>query len=257
MNTGTILFHELTREDLRAVAPQSLAVLPLGATEQHGPHLPVGTDAMIVEHVARAAAAEAAGEIPILVAPTLSFGASHHHLPFGATLSLGTETYYHAVRDVVESLISGGFSRLFILNGHGGNEDLIRQVARDVALQHPVSIATSAYWTIARDALAEECARRGAWLPGHAGAFETALVLALRPELVREPRPHRESSATVPADRRPAYQAEIHGSWQTIDGYTDSPDRATVEDGHAYLEAIVGAVSQAFIDFYNQPIVTT
>src|SRR5581483_1152400 len=102
-------------------------------------------DALIVEHVARTAAAAAASRIPIVVAPTVSFGAFHHHLPFGATLSLGSEAFYHAIRDIVASLISGGFSRLFILNGHGGNEDLARQVARDLALTHPVSIATAAY----------------------------------------------------------------------------------------------------------------
>src|SRR5438034_8081666 len=92
-----LLFEELTREELCAAAPDTLAILPVGATEQHGPHLPVGTDRFTVEHIARAAAAEAAGRIPVLVAPTLPFGSSHHHLPFGGTLSLGTETYYHVL----------------------------------------------------------------------------------------------------------------------------------------------------------------
>jgi creatinine amidohydrolase len=78
--------HELTRSELRKIAPESLVIFPVGATEQHGPHLPVATDSWAVEHIARAAASEAAKEIPVLVAPTMPFGSSHHHLPFGGTI---------------------------------------------------------------------------------------------------------------------------------------------------------------------------
>lgn len=251
MDTNSILLHELTREELRNLAPEALLVLPLGATEQHGPHLPAGTDALIVEHVARAAAAEAGNQISILVAPTMPFGSSHHHLPFGATMSLGTETFYRAIYDLGESLVSDGFRRMFILNGHGGNDDLIRLVARDLALKHPVSIATASYWTIAWEALVKAGAHEGAGLPGHAGAFETSLIMALRPDLVREPRPHRDE--TPDADSRGLnipYRSEAHGSWQGINGYSDSPDRATAERGQMCLEGLVSAVAGAFVEFY-------
>ncbi len=246
-----LLLHELTREEARAVAPETLLVLPLGATEQHGPHLPVGTDALVIEHIARAAAAEAANRIPVLVAPTLPFGSSHHHLPFGGTMSLSTETFFRAVYDLGESLITGGFRRIFLLNGHGGNDDLIRVVARDLALKHPVSIAAALYATVAWDALVKEQAYVGGRLPGHSGAFETSLILALRPELVREPRPHRDQ----PDDSDPRsfygpYRVETHGFWQSIDGYTDSPAQATAERGNTYFRAMVRAVATAFVEFF-------
>src|SRR5262245_30841890 len=122
------LLEELTRDQARALAPEALVVLPVGAIEQHGPHLPVGTDYFVVEHIARAAAMSLADRVPILVAPALPFGSSHHHLPFGGTLSLSTETYYRALRDLAESLIASGFRRIFILNGHGGNNELIQLV---------------------------------------------------------------------------------------------------------------------------------
>src|SRR5215217_2326326 len=109
------LLQELTREEARAVVPDTLLVFPTGATEQHGPHLPVWTDTWAVEHVAREAAAAVAGEIPILVAPTMPFGSSHHHLPFGVTMSLATETYYRVLVDLLEALITGGFRRIFVL----------------------------------------------------------------------------------------------------------------------------------------------
>ena len=245
-----LLFEELTREELRTMAPDALVILPVGAVEQHGPHLPVGTDYFVVEHVARAAAAELARDVPALVAPTMPFGSSHHHLPFGGTLSLSTATYYRVLYDLAESLILDGFRRIFMLNGHGGNHELIQLVARDLALKHAAHLAAASYWTIAWDALVEAQAHIQAGLPGHAGAFETALVLALRPELVREPRPHRDNPAgSDPRSFTSPYRAELHGAWQQIEGYTDSPDRATVQQGEAYLATIVGEVTRALREF--------
>lgn len=248
----SLLFEEHTREQLRALAPEALVVLPVGAIEQHGPHLPVGTDRFTVEHIARAAADAASAHIPVLVAPTLPFGSSQHHLPFGGTLSLGTETYYRLLSDLCESLATCGFRRIFILNGHGGNNELIQLVARDLALKHPAHLAAAAYWTIGWDALVAENAHLAAGLPGHAGTFESSLILALRPELVREPRPHRDNPADTDARGFYApYRAELHGAWQQMQGYTDSPDQADAERGQRYLRAIVGAVARAFVEFYQ------
>src|SRR4051812_9435761 len=103
-----LLLHEMTREQLKALAPVALAVIPIGATEQHGPHLPVGTDFLCAERIARAAAEQAQADIPVLVTPPLPFGSSHHHLPFGGTMSLPTELYYRVLMELGQSLIVGG-----------------------------------------------------------------------------------------------------------------------------------------------------
>lgn len=243
-------FEELTRADARAIAPTALVVLPVGATEQHGPHLPVGTDTYAVTHIAHAAAAALPESIPVLVAPCLPFGSSHHHLPFGGTLSLSTDTYYRVLVDLVESLITDGFRRIFILNGHGGNNELIQLAARDMALQHAAHLAAASYWAIAWDALIAAEAHLHGGLPGHSGVFETSLMLALRPELVRTP-PTR--SGAVAGDPRPtsAYRTELHGAWQRIDGYTDNPAVAHADLGRHYLDLIVPTVTQAFTTFYH------
>ena len=251
MLASRLLLHELTREEVRAIAPESVAVLPVGATEQHGPHLAVGTDTLAVEYVARAAAAAARARVPVVVAPTLPFGSSHHHLPFGGTMSLGTDTYYRCVADLAESLILGGFRRVFLLNGHGGNAELVQLVARDLALRHPAHLAAASYWAVAWDALVALEAHRYGRLPGHAGAFETSLMLALEPGLVRAAPPHRAGPAASDPRPTPPYRLERHGAWQEIDGYTDSPDRATAERGRAYLDAAVGAVGDALVEFYT------
>jgi creatinine amidohydrolase len=247
-----LLFQELTREEARARASRTLMVFPVGSTEQHGPHLPVGTDTFVVEYVARAAATEARTEIPVLVAPTLPFGCSQHHLPFGGTMSLSTDTYYRVVSGVVESLILSGFRRIFILNGHGGNQELIQLVARDLALKYRSCLAAASYWVLAWDALIEQKAHMTGRLPGHAGAFETSQMMSLRPDLVRGPYPHREESNTSSSHSFSSpYRVESHGYWQNIEGYTDSPDRADAGRGKDYLAAVVSSVAKSLVEFYK------
>lgn len=247
-----LLLQEVTRTVARSEAAETLLVWPVGALEQHGPHLPVGTDYLTVEVLARQAAQQAAAQIPVLVAPTLPFGSSQHHLPFGGTMSLSTEGYYRVVYELAESLIISGFRQIFIVNGHSGNNELVQLVARDLALKHPVSLAAASYWTVAWDALVALEAHKPGRLPGHAGAFETSLILALYPHLVQEPRPHRDN--VVGSDPRSfyrPYRAEHHGSWQAIDGYSDSPDRGSAEQGRAYQSAIVEALAAAMVEFYK------
>jgi creatinine amidohydrolase len=250
MKPNRLLFAEMTREQLRAAVPETTVVLPLGATEQHGPHLPAGTDFFTVEHLARAAAERASSEIAITVAPALPFGSSDHHLIFGATLSLRTETYYRVLTDLVRSLVTDGFRRIFLLNGHGGNHELAELAARDVSLELPARIAAASYWTIAWDALVAVQAHLGCRLPGHAGAFETSMMLSLRPELVASERPHRDyTEDTDPRSFHAPYRHERHNFWKEIDGYSDSPDRASAEVGHGYCEAIIDALAKTFVEF--------
>jgi creatinine amidohydrolase len=249
MKPNRLLFAEMTREELRAAA-ETTVVLPLGATEQHGPHLPTGTDFLTVEHVARAAAERAAAEVPIVVTPALPFGSSHHHLIFGGTLSLRTGTYYRVLIDLVRSLVTDGFRRIFLLNGHGGNHELAQLAARDIALELPIRAAAASYWTIAWDALIVQQAHLGCLLPGHAGIFETSMMLSLDPELVAPERPHRDHvEDTDPRNFQGAYRHERHGFWKEINGYTDSPDLASAEKGYRYREAIVAAVARTLVEF--------
>ncbi|MGH9628196.1 MAG: creatininase family protein, partial [Bryobacteraceae bacterium] len=191
----SLLFADYTREELRALAASALVVLPLGATEQHGPHLPVGTDYMTVEHLAMGSAARAAVEIPVLVAPTLPFGCSEHHLPFGGTLSLGTQVYYGVICSLLRSLALDGFRRIFLLNGHGGNHELIQVAARDLALEHNIQVGAASYWTLAWDALMALNANKSANVPGHAGKFETSVMMALHGDMVSPGLPQRTGIA--------------------------------------------------------------
>jgi len=240
------IWNESTREELKAALPGSVVLLPTGATEQHGPHLATGHDSFTVTDIAtRAAEASVA---PVVLAPTLTFGSSHHHLPFGGSLSLSTDTYYRVVRELVESMIIGGARRIFLLNGHGGNQELNVLVARDVALaqpvERPVAIGAASYWEIARASFEANPALAGFPLPGHAGRFETATMLATTPARVREPRAGRASDPYVPSIV-PGARVEVTGSWFTFDGYTDFPHLATAELGEIILKHAIRDVAAA------------
>jgi creatinine amidohydrolase len=233
----SLYFDDFTRSELNDIASSALIVVPLGATEQHGPHLPTGTDYRIAQHLALEAARILSADFPVLVAPVLPFGSSDHHLPFGGTLSLSSEVYYRVLCDLLKSLATCGFRQVFLLNGHGGNHELMQVAARDIALKHPMHIGAASYWTLAP--VAPE-------VPGHAGLFETSMMLAIRQMYVSKDRPSRADWIAPP---HTPYRDEQHGSWQSIDGYTDSPAAASVEAGNKYLESMLDSVVQALRSF--------
>ena len=248
-SVGFQRFAERNRVQLKEAAKaDALVVIPLGATEQHGPHLATGMDLFTVELIAHEAAKLAGESIPVLVTPALPFGSSHHHLIFGGTLSLSTETYYRVLMDLLESLVADGFQSLFLLNGHGGNHELAQLAVRDTVLRHRCRAAAASYWNLASEALHAAEAHVGRNLPGHAGDFETSVMLSFRPDLVSPERPSREG----PHGNRPMpFRDERHGFWKEIDGFTDSPANATAENGLRFRQIIVEAVAKAWVDHYR------
>lgn len=252
-----LVWAEAPRDELAAALPRSVVVIATGATEQHGHHLVTGHDSVAVTAIARRAIAGAPDDISIVLAPTLVFGSSVHHLALGGTLSLTTDTYHRVVRDLVRSVIAGGGRRIMLLNGHGGNHELNQIVARDEALaapvDDPVAIAAASYWELARSALDADPFWSTVRRPGHAGQFETATMLALHPEWVRQPPAMRETDPSrLPSI--PGMRIERSGTWPSFDGFTDFPHRATAEDGARALDIVVGAVTEALTAFARQPI---
>ena len=251
----TVRLEELTREQIKAIAPNAVAVLPTASIEQHGPHLPVVTDTLLCGTVALRAAEKAAGRSQVLVAPVMPYCNSHHHRPFAGVLSLAAPTYMAAVTDILEGLALSGFRRLMILNGHGGNTDSNAVVGLDFVnrLGHDVSIATAAYWDIARPAIVEAGIMEGGRVPGHAGRFETALVMAIRPELVNQEglaqTIDQKNDGGLFSKGLVGGTVQRHGTWAASTGYSDSPAKATPEEGKAMLEIIVNKVADFMVAF--------
>lgn len=232
-------WNALTREEIGALAPDALLVLPVGSTEQHGPHLATGTDALIAATIAERAAAAASRPDTILLAPTLAYGASDHHLPFGGTLSLGIATLQLVLKDLLASAASAGVRRIFVLNGHGGNAAACAIAVAEASRELDLVAATA----MASD-LVDPAEIEGPLL-GHAGSFETSLVLVLDSDRVRPDLARPSPGGGAPTRPRGLVVGEP-GRWQELDGFTDRPDEASRERGERALTACVAAVAAAF-----------
>lgn len=255
----TVRWADLTSRELGLNPGATTLVIPIGATEQHGPHLPVGVDALMAEYVASQAVAHVArrtarmaGDRRVLVAPVLSYGSSHHHLPRAGTLSLSSTTMLAVLTDLLCSAAVTGIRRVVILNGHGGNEDLARQAARDAALIHPLVVAAVGYWSLAWDEVVEVAREYGiSPVPGHAGSFETSLLLATHPDLVSTACMPSRAGTRPMSGRHPSagVVVERHRWIDAIDGYSDDPGPASAEAGQAILNQVIKACAGFLAEF--------
>ncbi|GII92339.1 creatininase family protein [Sinosporangium siamense] len=225
-------WSESDRDLIKRHLPDAVVIIPLGATEQHGPHLPTSTDTLIADTIAGGAADSAAGRAarPLIVAPAVCLGASDHHLPYGGTLSLSPETLLALICDLLRSIAAQGGRRVVLLNGHGGNTGVCHAAAAAGATRFGVSVAHMDYWRLAGTGGEPP-------VPGHAGEFETSMVLAVRPDLVGPREPRHETPHLPAVEGADLHSAEV---WRGIDGYTDRPDLARNEDGKRRLADLIG-----------------
>jgi creatinine amidohydrolase len=197
-------WHEWSSTALaKADTQKFVAILPIGACEQHGAHLPLGTDSLILEALLAQCLKALAPEIPVLCLPTLALGWSLEHQSFPGTLSLRPTTLLAVLQDIGDSLAASGVRRLLLLNGHGGQGEILRIAARQLRAQHQMLVVAS-HW---QEGYLERLASLGAAfnahpnpsceeklpqgvLPAderkyglHGGAFETALIAEYFPKL--------------------------------------------------------------------------
>lgn len=242
---------ELTRKELSDISSDALAILPLGATEQHGDHLNMSVDSYIIEAIVERTCEFINGEFPIYVAPVLVYGSSHHHRPF-PTISLSSEVYLAVVKDILESLIKIGFKKIIMLNGHGGNDEVMRIATRDVVNEHDVSIGSASYWNLAKEKLEEVSAGRLGRVPGHAGGFETSLILALDDRLVKE---GFNNALNVNVFNKDQHKLKLFVQRKDnrvgINGISDDPSTASKTVGEELLNTIVEEVSHEMKKFYQ------
>jgi creatinine amidohydrolase len=244
---------ELTREEIARIAPDSTLVLALGATEQHGGHLPVSVDTIVCEHVVSGAARLAGAQTgPFLVAPPLPYGRSDHHLPFAGTLSLRSGTLLAVLGDLLRSASAWGVRSVFAVNGHGGNDAPMRVALADAAEALPLTAGGASYWTIAWDALAAEGAADLGGFPGHAGAFETSLMLAVRPDLVRGDGHVGPPATGTTEDPVARVVHAAHGAWAAGPGTSDDASAADADVGARMIERAQQEVARALADFHRR-----
>lgn len=247
--TKTVEWARMTAPELRALAarPNALALLPAGALEQHGPHLPVITDTASASAAAIAAAAEVAADLPVAVLPGLWLGMSEHHLPFGGTISLDAATYSAVIGAVVRSLKALGFQRLLIVNGHGGNIDALALAARELAVAHDLPIVTTMPWLMPAEGYGDILETPA---PKHACEGEASLMLAIAPDLVRAENFAAAVSNEPPPPALPRGVSRFNSFAERAPstGTMGDPRLATGEKGEAILARHVRALVKVIRD---------
>ncbi|GIW86164.1 MAG: creatininase [Isosphaeraceae bacterium] len=246
-------FADLTAPEIRALPRDTvLVVAPIAACEQHANHLPVFTDAILCNAVADRL--EAALPDQILLLPLLWLGASEHHLPFGGTLTATLPTYETLLVELISPLLRDGFRRILMLNGHGGNIDPMRVALRRLDVLFPGTVlAGAAYWDLAADELARLC-RGPRTSMGHACEIETALMLHLRPELVR--RDQIQDDPPLPKDGLGGLTIAADFGRITRQGAIGYPESADAETGCRMLDAIADRVRCVALKLLDLPTST-
>lgn len=217
-----------------ANAETTLALLPVGSTEQHGPHAPLGTDTLNAEAVARAGESAYDGEV--VITPTIPVGVAEEHRDFAGTMWVSPDTFRSYVREAATSLAYHGFNRLVFVNGHGGNVDALAEVAARLS-RDETGYAVAFTWFNAVDSN----------LPmGHGGARETALLRATNPDLVREDRV--EEARAGASDRWGEWVAGVNLAHDaaafTENGVVGDPGQGSPDDGATMLEQAGNALAE-------------
>jgi creatinine amidohydrolase len=244
-------FAEMTFPQLRRVPrDQSIVLAPIAACEQHSRHLPTITDTVLVTGVADGV--EQRLPDAVLQLPTLWLGASAHHLRFGATLSAEVDTHIVILCDLLVPLLEDGYERILILNGHGGNIDTMQVALRRLQTRYRQRIVSAAsYWDLAEKELAA-LAEGPRKVMGHACEFETSMMLALRPELVRREEIQDDPPAADPGLRGLYLSEDMYQ--RTDHGCVGYPQLATAEKGRAFLAAAVGRTVEVAQALLRRPL---
>ncbi len=251
----SVWMHELTSDDVEEyLRHDSTVIVPIGSTETHGPHLPMGTDS----YEAIDYSEEIAKRAGVLCTPPIWFGDSPHHLGRPGTISLRSQTVIAVLQDVYRSLIHHGFTRIVTFNGHRlANLPVIQIAAKEVKEEFP----TVLFACFDPVHIAAETHKRIRTAPGeaiHGGEFETSHMLFRHPDLVRKDKIELSRGTYIDSrfvDRdhfasgdRVMWITTWHDQLQvTPKGHHGDPRAATAEKGRALWDAIVGNAVE-FID---------
>jgi creatinine amidohydrolase len=264
-SSARYLWGEMTWPEIRTAANlDRVVLLPAGVIEDHGPHLPVDTDVILAQGVCAAAAAEAPDRV--VVAPPVVHGYSPHHMDFPGTITVRASVLIDYCLDVCKSIAYHGFSKILLVNGHGGNVSALDMVAKAATLESGAFVAFISHWALepvrrlARDLLESP----GAGGMVHADEFETSLYLALRPELVQMDKAVREIA--MPPSRyfwvdliSPGDRITSAGFMEPWSAYTESgvigdPTLASAAKGQRLLAAAATGLVELANEMRERPI---
>ena len=246
----TKLWAEMSWRDFAAAdMSKVVAVLPVAAIEQHGPHLPVGVDMFINEGYFARAVKRIPDDMPVLILPTQAIGKSNEHIEYPGTLTFSLKTVTRAWTEIGDSVARTGCRKLIFMNSHGGNVPVIDAVARELRVRHRMLAVHAAWHRLGYPAELFSAQERTHGI--HGGEAETSLMLAFRPKTVRMSEAQNFVSGAIGIEeefRQLRVTQPIGFGWMASDlhplGTAGDASMATAEKGEACAEN--GA--EAFLD---------
>ncbi len=273
MTTPSRFWADLSTQDFAQLissgdAARTIAVLPVAATEQHGPHLPLSVDTLLVDGVVAAALPHLAPDLNVLFLPTQAVGLSPEHAAFAGTLTLKTETILRLWTDIAESVAAAGIRKLLLFNSHGGQVSVMDLVARDLRARLDLLVYSVSWFNLPltgtdgqdlNTMFSADEHRFGI----HGGDIETSMMLALAPAQVNmaQARDFRSSAQ----DRAQRFAVLGNGrsaklGWQMQDynaaGAVGNAANATVEKGRALVEAAGRSLARVLAEMDQLPLST-
>lgn len=244
-------YEDLTGPEIKTeISPSSILLLPIGAVEQHGPHLPMSVDRVIADETATAVVAECGDDLDVWQLPTLAISKSNEHAWSPGTLYLSPETMLAVVRDIGRAAASTGVERLVLLNAHGGNTTHLGTALRELRLQfglktflmHPS--LPPAYGGVST---AEELG-----MGIHGGLHETSVFMHLRPGEVHLDKAERKVPEALAENHHVKFGGSVSFGWLSNDfdpqGYIGDPTGATPQLGKQLFEQAVATLAAAMAE---------
>jgi len=231
----------------------TVIVLPAGAIEQHGAHLPCAVDSIISQGVVGHALARLPAEVPAFALAPLMYGKSDEHIHFPGTMTLDGTTLLETVTQIGESVYRSGFRKLLIVNGHGGQPQVMEMAARELRVRHGDYVVVPHFTWRVPNVANQFLSDRERRLAMHAGHAETAILMALAPDTVHMQHavanyPPEFPSKTLSSDGRPA------AAWTARDfgpsGVIGDPLPATPEQGRAILDSLAESWARAITELH-------
>lgn len=228
-------------------------IQPVGAIEQHGPHLPLAVDSALGTAVVGKALESLSADVPAYALPPLYYGKSNEHWHFPGTISLSASTLMAVLIEVAESVYRAGFRKLVLLNSHGGQPQVLEIVARDLHQTHEDFMVFPLFaWKVPHQA-GQMLSDKEKQLGIHAGDAETSLMLAILPEQVRM----EQAKAEYPPvpEGLLSMEGKLPFAWTTRDlsrsGVIGDPTVSTVEKGEKMMASVVAGWVKVIEEVYH------
>ena len=230
-----------------ALTRDSIIVLPLGAIEQHGPHLPLNTDFVVADAVANAAVKEFGEETQAWILPTLPFTKSNEHAWSGGTMWLSAQTMMSVLDDIARSVASTSARKILFVNGHGGNSALTAMMNREIRLKYGLQTFLAHPHMPADQGGSSAASELGMGV--HGGMDETSVMLHLRPELVDMSLAVRRVPEKLAENEQVRFGGRVAFGWLSNDfypeGHIGDPTDATAELGAQMVRSATDSLGGA------------